>query len=112
MDRFATTTGRRYRAFEYTGAADAERGQMSKSTPRAAVAKFAAAGKRTAKKDLGLLAMEYGSVYVAHVARGANDAHTLKAILEAEGFDGPSLVIAYSHCIAHGYEMRHGLQQQ
>jgi pyruvate-ferredoxin/flavodoxin oxidoreductase len=87
-------------------------GQMSKSTPRAAVAKFAAAGKTTAKKDLGLLAMEYGSVYVARVAMGANDAQTLKAVLEAEAFDGPSLIIAYSHCIAHGYDLRNGLQQQ
>jgi pyruvate-ferredoxin/flavodoxin oxidoreductase len=87
-------------------------GQMSKSTPRAAVAKFAAAGKRTAKKDLGLLAIDYGSVYVARVAMGANDTQTLKAIVEAEAYDGPSLIIAYSHCIAHGYELRNGLQQQ
>ncbi|HEX8968923.1 MAG TPA: pyruvate:ferredoxin (flavodoxin) oxidoreductase [Chloroflexota bacterium] len=87
-------------------------GQMSKSTPRGAVAKFAAGGKPTAKKDLGLLAMTYGSVYVARVAMGANDAQTLKAFLEAESYDGPSLIIAYSHCIAHGYDMRYGLEQQ
>ena len=85
---------------------------MSKSTPRAAVAKFAAAGKRTAKKDLAMMAMTYGSVYVAHVAMGANDTQTLKAFLEAEAFDGPSIIIAYSHCIAHGYDMVHGLDQQ
>jgi len=87
-------------------------GQMSKSTPRAAVAKFAAGGKTRPKKDLGLLAMAYGNVYVAHVAMGANDAQTLKAFHEAEAYNGPSLIIAYSHCIAHGYDMRHGLDQQ
>jgi pyruvate-ferredoxin/flavodoxin oxidoreductase len=87
-------------------------GQMSKSTPRGAVAKFAAAGKQTAKKDLGRLAMAYGNVYVARIAMGANDAQTLKALLEAESYDGPSLVIAYSHCIAHGYDLRYGLEQQ
>ena len=87
-------------------------GQASKSTPRAAVAKFAARGKSVAKKDLGLLAMAYGSVYVARVAMGANDAQTLHALLEAEAYDGPSLVIAYSHCIAHGIDMRKGLEQQ
>jgi pyruvate-ferredoxin/flavodoxin oxidoreductase len=87
-------------------------GQMSKSTPRGAVAKFAAGGKHTAKKDLGLLAMVYGSVYVARVAMGANDAQTLRAFLEAEAYDGPSLIIAYSHCIAHGYDLRYGLEQQ
>ncbi|GCE14630.1 pyruvate:ferredoxin (flavodoxin) oxidoreductase [Tengunoibacter tsumagoiensis] len=87
-------------------------GQASKATPRAAVAKFAARGKATAKKDLGLLAMAYGSVYVAHVALGANDQQTLKAFLEAEAYDGPSLIIAYSHCIAHGIDMRRGLNQQ
>ncbi|HEY5005885.1 MAG TPA: 2-oxoacid:acceptor oxidoreductase family protein, partial [Ktedonobacteraceae bacterium] len=76
-------------------------GQASKATPRGAVAKFAARGKSTPKKDLGLLAMAYGTVYVAHVAMGANDQHTLKAFLEAEAYDGPSLIIAYSHCIAH-----------
>ena len=87
-------------------------GQMSKSTPRAAVAKFAAGGKTRPKKDLGLLAMTYGNVYVAHVAMGANDAQTLRAFQEAEAYDGPSLILAYSHCIAHGYDLRHGLDQQ
>src|SRR5207237_723601 len=87
-------------------------GQASKSTPRAAVAKFAARGKATAKKDLGLLAMAYGKVYVAHVAMGANDQQTLHAFLEAEAYDGPSLIIAYSHCIAHGIEMTTGMQNQ
>ena len=87
-------------------------GQMSKSTPRGAVAKFAAGGKQSAKKDLGLLATAYGNVYVARVAMGANDAQTLKAVLEAEAYDGPSLIIAYSHCIAHGYDLRLGLEQQ
>ncbi|MGA7613674.1 MAG: pyruvate:ferredoxin (flavodoxin) oxidoreductase [Thermoanaerobaculia bacterium] len=77
-------------------------GQMSKATPRGAVAKFASAGKPAGKKDLGLIAMSYGNVYVASVAMGAKDEHTLKAILEAEAWDGPSLIIAYSHCIAHG----------
>jgi pyruvate-ferredoxin/flavodoxin oxidoreductase len=87
-------------------------GQSSKSTPRAAVAKFAARGKATPKKDLGLLAMAYGTVYVAHVALGANDQQTLHAFQEAEAYDGPSLIIAYSHCIAHGIEMSKGLEQQ
>ena len=87
-------------------------GQMSKSTPRAAVAKFAAAGKPGAKKDLGLMAMSYGNVYVAKVAMGSNDTQTLKAFLEAEAYDGPSLIIAYSHCIAHGINMGTGMQNQ
>jgi pyruvate-ferredoxin/flavodoxin oxidoreductase len=87
-------------------------GQMSKSTPRAAVAKFAAGGKPAPKKDLGLMAMTYGNVYIASVAMGARDEHTLKAFLEAESYDGPSLIIAYSHCIAHGIDMATGLQQQ
>ncbi|HEV2235084.1 MAG TPA: pyruvate:ferredoxin (flavodoxin) oxidoreductase, partial [Ktedonobacterales bacterium] len=87
-------------------------GQASKSTPRAAVAKFAARGKATPKKDLGLLAMAYGSVYVARVAMGASDQQTLHAFREAEAYDGPSLIIAYSHCIAHGIDMRQGLSQQ
>jgi len=87
-------------------------GQMSKATPRAAVAKFAAAGKPLPKKDLAMMAMTYGNVYVARVAMGANDAHTTKAFLEAESFDGPSLIIAYSHCIAHGYDLRYGFDQQ
>jgi pyruvate-ferredoxin/flavodoxin oxidoreductase len=87
-------------------------GQASKSTPRAAVAKFASRGKSTPKKDLGLLAIAYGSVYVARVAMGANDQQTLQAFVEAEAYDGPSLIIAYSHCIAHGIDMRQGLLQQ
>jgi pyruvate-ferredoxin/flavodoxin oxidoreductase len=87
-------------------------GQASKSTPRAAVAKFAAKGKGLPKKDLGMIAMAYGYVYVARVAMGSNDQHTLKAFLEAEAYDGPSLIIAYSHCIAHGIDMRKGLEQQ
>ena len=87
-------------------------GQMSKATPRGAVAKFAAAGKLTAKKDLALEAMSYGDVYVARVAMGGNDTHTLKVFQEAESFEGPSLIIAYSHCIAHGYDMAFGMKQQ
>ncbi len=87
-------------------------GQMSKATPRGAVAKFAAGGKPVAKKDLALMAMSYGSVYVARVAMGANDLHTLKAFLEAEAYDGPSLIIAYAHCIAHGINMEVGLDSQ
>jgi pyruvate-ferredoxin/flavodoxin oxidoreductase len=87
-------------------------GQASKSTPRGAVAKFAAKGKDSAKKDLALMAMAYGSVYVAKVAMGANDAHTLKAFTEAEAYDGPAIIIAYAHCIAHGIDMRKGLDQQ
>ena len=87
-------------------------GQASKSTPRGAVAKFAASGKPVAKKDLAMMAVNYGSVYVARVAMGANDMHTVKAFLEAEAYNGPSLIIAYSHCIAHGYDMVHGLDQQ
>lgn len=87
-------------------------GQMSKSTPRAAVAKFATAGKPSAKKDLGLMAMSYGNVYVAKVAMGSNDAQTVKAILEAEAYEGPSLIIAYSHCIAHGINMTTGMKNQ
>ncbi|HQJ45634.1 MAG TPA: pyruvate:ferredoxin (flavodoxin) oxidoreductase, partial [Ignavibacteriaceae bacterium] len=78
----------------------------------AAVAKFAAAGKPVAKKDLGLMAMTYGNVYVAKVAMGANDQHTLRAFLEAEAYDGPSLIIAYSHCIAHGINMGTAMQNQ
>jgi pyruvate-ferredoxin/flavodoxin oxidoreductase len=87
-------------------------GQASKSTPRGAVARFAAGGKRGGKKDLALLAMTYGHVYVAHVAFGANDAQTVRAPLEAEAYPGPSLVIAYAHCIAHGIEVKDGLSQQ
>ena len=87
-------------------------GQMSKATPRAAVAKFAAGGKETRKKDLAMMAMTYGNVYVASVAMGGNDTHTIKAFLEAEAYDGPSLIIAYSHCIAHGYDLAFGMEQQ
>ncbi len=86
-------------------------GQMSKSTPRGAVAKFAAAGKARPKKDLALIAMSYPA-YVARVAMGSSDMQTLKAFNEAEAFDGPSLILAYSHCIAHGYDLVHGLDQQ
>jgi pyruvate-ferredoxin/flavodoxin oxidoreductase len=87
-------------------------GQASKATPRGAVARFAASGKRTGKKDLGLLAMTYGHIYVAHVALGANDTQTVKAFLEAEAYDGPSLIIAYAHCIAHGLDVKNGLVHQ
>ncbi|MGD8398061.1 MAG: pyruvate:ferredoxin (flavodoxin) oxidoreductase, partial [Anaerolineae bacterium] len=87
-------------------------GQMSKATPRAAVAKFAAGGKPLPKKDLGMIATTYGNIYVAQVAMGANDRQTVRAFVEAESYDGPSLVIAYSHCIAHGYELRRGFEQQ
>ena len=84
-------------------------GQMSKSTPRGAIAKFAAGGKPAGKKDLGLIAMSYGNIYVASVAMGAKDEHTLKAFVEAESFPGPSLIIAYSHCIAHGIALDMGI---
>jgi pyruvate-ferredoxin/flavodoxin oxidoreductase len=87
-------------------------GQASKATPRAAVAKFAAGGKPANKKDLGLHAIAYGNVYVATVAMGSNDAQTVKAFLEAESWDGPSIIIAYCHCIAHGIDMTTGLQHQ
>ena len=87
-------------------------GQMSKSTPLGAVAKFAAAGKTVPKKDIALQAIAYGNVYVARVAMGADPQQTLTAFREAEAYDGPSLVLAYSHCIAHGIEMRDGLDQQ
>lgn len=87
-------------------------GQMSKATPVGAVAKFAASGRPMGKKDLALLAMSYGHVYVAKVALGANDTHTLKAFLEAEKYDGPSLIIAYSPCIAHGFNMKYMASQQ
>ncbi|HET9530786.1 MAG TPA: pyruvate:ferredoxin (flavodoxin) oxidoreductase [Blastocatellia bacterium] len=87
-------------------------GQASKATPLGAVAKFAAGGKPTRKKDLGMTAMRYGNVYIAQVALGANDLHTVKAFLEAEAHDGPSLIIAYSHCIAHGIDMSKGMHQQ
>src|SRR5919201_7148212 len=87
-------------------------GQASKSTPLGAAAKFAAAGKSTQKKDLGLMAMSYGHVYVASVAFGARDSHTVQAFQEAAGYDGPSLIIAYSNCIAHGFDLRYGAEQQ
>ena len=87
-------------------------GQASKATPLGAAAKFAAAGKNVAKKDLGLMAMSYGHVYVASIAFGAKDAHTVKAIAEAEAYPGPSLLLAYSHCIAHGYDLAFGVEQQ
>ena len=87
-------------------------GQASKSTPRGAVAKFAAGGKRGRKKDLGLMAVAYGNVYVAQIAMGASPQQTVDAFLEAEAHDGPSLIIAYSHCIAHGINMRFGMRQQ
>ncbi|MHC4213158.1 MAG: pyruvate:ferredoxin (flavodoxin) oxidoreductase [Planctomycetota bacterium] len=87
-------------------------GQMSKSTPRAAVAKFAAGGKPMPKKELGLLTMTYGNIYVARVALGANPAQTVRAFVEAEAYPGPSLIIAYSHCIAHGYNLVNGYEHQ
>ncbi len=87
-------------------------GQASKATPLGAIAKFAAAGKRTARKDLALQAIAYGNVYVAQVAMGANPQQTLQAFREAEAWEGTSLILAYSHCIAHGYDLRQGLSQQ
>ncbi len=87
-------------------------GQASKATPMGAVAKFAAGGKATAKKDLGLTAMGYGNVYVAQIAMGANDTQTVKAFIEAEAYPGPSLIISYGHCIAHGIDMAKGMTQQ
>jgi pyruvate-ferredoxin/flavodoxin oxidoreductase len=87
-------------------------GQASKSTPRGAVAKFAASGKPNSRKDLAMEAVSYGSVYVAQVALGANDTHVIKAFQEAEAHDGPSIIIAYSSCIAHGYDLIHGLEQE
>jgi pyruvate-ferredoxin/flavodoxin oxidoreductase len=87
-------------------------GQASKATPLGAVAKFAAAGKRIARKDLALQAIAYGHVYVAQVAMGANPQHTLLAFREAEAYPGPSLILAYSQCIAHGFDLRYGMKQQ
>jgi pyruvate-ferredoxin/flavodoxin oxidoreductase len=87
-------------------------GQSSKATPRAAVAKFAAQGKGTPKKDMGMIAMAYGYIYVARIAMGASDQQTLNAFLEADAYNGPSLILAYSHCIHHGYDLRKGLDQQ
>jgi pyruvate-ferredoxin/flavodoxin oxidoreductase len=85
---------------------------MSKATPLGASAKFASAGKRIGKKDLALQAVSYGNVYVAQVAMGANPQQTLLAMREAEEYEGPSLILAYSHCIAHGYDLKDGLNQQ
>ena len=85
---------------------------MSKSTPRGAVAKFAASGKAAPKKDLGRIAMSYGNVYVAQIAMGAGDLQTVKAFAEAEAYHGPSIIIAYSHCIAHGINMRTAMDNQ
>ena len=87
-------------------------GQASKATPRGAVAKFAASGKTSSRKDLAMEAVSYGYVYVAQVAMGGNDTHVIKAFQEAEAHDGPSIIIAYSSCIAHGYDLVHGLEQQ
>ena len=87
-------------------------GQQSKATPTGAVAKFASGGKAQLPKDLALMAIPYGNVYVARVAMGASDSQTVKAFIEAERYDGPSLIIAYSHCIAHGYDLKHGMDQQ
>jgi pyruvate-ferredoxin/flavodoxin oxidoreductase len=87
-------------------------GQASKATPLGAAAKFASAGKAIGKKDLGLEALSYGHVYVARVAFGARDQQTVRAFLEADAYPGPSIIIAYSHCIAHGYDMKYGAEQQ
>ena len=87
-------------------------GQMSKATPRGAVAKFAAAGKGLRKKDLALISITYGNIYVARVAMGADDIQTIKAFLEAEAYDGPSIIIAYCHCINHGFDLVNGMDQQ
>jgi pyruvate-ferredoxin/flavodoxin oxidoreductase len=87
-------------------------GQASKATPRGAVAKFAAAGKSTGKKDLGAIARAYGNVFVAQISLGANDAQSIKALIEAEAWPGPSLVIAYSTCIAHGIDMSRSMSHQ
>jgi pyruvate-ferredoxin/flavodoxin oxidoreductase len=85
---------------------------MSKATPVGAIAKFAAGGKDITKKDLGAITMTYGYVYVAKISMGANMAQTIKAFREAESYDGPSIIIAYSHCINHGIDMMHGMDQQ
>jgi pyruvate-ferredoxin/flavodoxin oxidoreductase len=87
-------------------------GQASKATPLGAVAKFATSGKRVARKDLALQAIAYGNVYVAQVAMGANPQQTLLAFREAEAYEGPSLILAYCHCIAHGFDLRYGMKQQ
>jgi pyruvate-ferredoxin/flavodoxin oxidoreductase len=87
-------------------------GQQSKATPIGAVAKFASRGKSQPKKDLAMLAISYGNIYVAKVALGAKDSHAAQAFREAESYDGPSLILAYSPCVAHGYDLRKGLDQQ
>src|SRR5208283_359495 len=87
-------------------------GQASKATPLGAIAKFAAAGKRVPRKDLALQAIAYGNVYVAQIAMGANPQQTLQAFREAEAYEGPSVILAYSHCIAHGFDLRYGMKQQ
>jgi len=87
-------------------------GQASKATPLGAVAKFAASGKSIGKKDLGMIAMQYGNIYVAQIAIGANNIQSVKAFKEAEDFDGPSMIIAYSQCIAHGIDMATGMSHQ
>ncbi len=87
-------------------------GQMSKSTPLGAVAKFAAAGKPLPKKDMGMIFMTYGNIYVARVAMGYNDLQTVRAFIEADAYDGPSIIMAYSHCIAHGIAMHKGMEEQ
>ena len=87
-------------------------GQASKATPLGAIAKFAAAGKRVARKDMALQAIAYGNIYVAQIAMGANPQQTLQAFREAEAYPGPSLILAYCHCIAHGIDMRLGMKQQ
>ncbi|MCA9266228.1 MAG: pyruvate:ferredoxin (flavodoxin) oxidoreductase, partial [Planctomycetales bacterium] len=109
----ALTTGRDINILVLdTGVYSNTGGQASKSTPRAAVAKFAAAGKPARRKDLGMLAVSYGNVYVAQVAMGANPAQCLKAFRDAASYPGPSLILAYSQCIAHGIDMRTGMDQQ
>ena len=87
-------------------------GQASKATPLGAIAKFAAAGKQVPRKDLALQAIAYGNVYVAQIAMGANPQQTLQAFREAEAYAGPSLILAYCHCIAHGFDLRYGMKQQ
>jgi pyruvate-ferredoxin/flavodoxin oxidoreductase len=87
-------------------------GQTSKATPLGASAKFSIAGKKTPKKSLAMQAISYGNVYVAQIAMGAKDVQTLKAIKEAAEYDGPSLIVAYSHCGEHGYDLKHGAEQQ
>jgi len=87
-------------------------GQSSKSTPMGAVAKFAAGGKPVGKKDMGMISMSYGYIYVARVAMGANPQQAIKAFVEAEAYNGPALIVAYSHCIAHGINMTKGYGEQ